>query len=195
MTVIQKCIVPLGLAALLALGGCHAAAQTASPDEPGPPSASAAGGQAIPHAAPDAATAIPTNAAAGSGERVDACALLTHRELARILGPAVGPGSDTSADPTSACAFTANGVVTIVVDPAGRNQFDLDCGSEASSANTQAVSGLADGACLTVVGGAIGAIYVLKGPDVMSINIQAGADAAITPHLLVALGTSAAARL
>ncbi len=82
------------------------------------------------------------------------------------------------------------GAVTIVVDHnGGKSQFDTLCGTN------QNVSGVADGACLTIVGGPIAAMYILKGPDLISINIQAGLDTKITPEALIALGKIAAGRV
>jgi Protein of unknown function (DUF3558) len=183
MTVLQKGVLPLGVAAaVLMLSGCHSAAsQTTSPAGTTPPPTSGA---------------TATTDADSSGGQVDACALLTPQELTPILGAGVDAGSDTSSDTTAACAYTGSGVVTVVVDPAdGKSKFDMDCSTDQPQPNIQPVNGLADGACLTIVGGAIGAVYILKGTDVMSLNIQAGSEAALTPDSLIALGTSAAGRL
>lgn len=63
------------------------------------------------------------------------------------------------------------------------------------SAGSQTVAGIADGACLTIVGSSIAAMYILKGSAVISINIQADPDAKITPDALIALGKIAASRI
>ena len=171
--------------AVAAATGCILLAACSSKSTTKPPAsaASAAPTQAA------AATGSPAPAGAAGG-KVKACSLLTEQELTPLLGSDPGPGTDTSDSTTTACAYTGAGVVTIVVDPSGgKSQFDSFCGT------TQKVSGVADGACLTIVGGAVAAMYILKGPDLMSINIQAGLDAKITPDALTALGKIAAGRL
>jgi hypothetical protein len=117
--------------------------------------------------------------------------------LTALLGADPGPGQPTSDTTTTSCAYTRGVAVTIVVDHSGgKSQFDLYCPNQAQP-NTQNVSGVADGACLTIVGGTgpIAAMYILKGPALMSINIQAGLDTKITPDALTTLGKIAAVRL
>ena len=191
MTVLTKCALPLSAAVILALTGCssgasHAGATPAATTQQPASDASSAATQA---AAATAGTGSPAPAGAAGG-KVKACSLLTEQELTPLLGSDPGPGADNSDSTTTACAYTGAGVVTIVVDhSAGKSGFDSFCGT------TQKVSGVADGACLTIVGGAVAAMYILKGPDLVSINIQAGLDAKITPDALTALGKTAAGRL
>ena len=171
--------------AVAAATGCFllAACSSNPTTKPPAPAASAATTQAI------AAAGSPTTPGA-SGGNVKACSLLTEQELTPLLGSDPGPGTDTSGGTTSSCAYTGAGVVTIVVDHSdGKSQFDTLCGTN------QNVSGVADGACLTIVGGPVAAMYILKGPDLMSINIQAGLDTKITPAVLIALGKIAASRI
>jgi hypothetical protein len=137
---------------------------------------------------PAAGTGSPSSVGAAGG-KVKACSLLTEQELTPLLGADPGPGTDNSDSTTTACAYTGAGVVTIIVDHnRGKSEFDGFCGT------TQKVSGVADGACLSIVGGPVAAMYILKGADVMSINIQAGLDTKITPDALTALGKIAAGR-
>jgi hypothetical protein len=187
MTVRPKPALPLVAAAaiILAVSGCQAggrASGSAGPSQPSARAASTPASQAM--AAGSAATP------GASGGNVKACSLLTEQELTPLLGSDPGPGTDNSDSTTTACAYTGAGVVTIVVDHSGgKSQFDAFCGTN------QKVSGVADGACLTIVGGPVAAMYILKGPKLMSINIQAGLDTKITPEALIALGKIAAGRV
>ena len=182
---------PTWLVAVAAATGCILLAACSSKSTTKPPAsaASAAATQAAAGTAGTAGTGSPAPAGAAGG-KVKACSLLTEQELTPLLGSDPGPGTDTSGGTTSSCAYTGAGVVTIVVDHSdGKSHFDMFCGTN------QKVSGVADGACLTIVGGPVAAMYILKGPDLMSINIQAGLDTKITPDALTALGKIAAGRL
>ncbi|PZS18748.1 MAG: hypothetical protein DLM57_05655 [Pseudonocardiales bacterium] len=144
------------------------------------------------------AVGTPVGAAtpAAPAAAASACALVTEQELTPLLGADPGPGQATSDSTTVSCAYTRGVAVTIVVDHSGgRSQFDLFCSTNQPQPNIHNVSGVADGACLTIVGGPIAAMYILKGSDLMSINIQAGLDTKITPEALSALGKIAAGRL
>lgn len=180
--------------AMAAATGCFLLAACSSNPTTKPPAAaaSAAATQSAAATAGTAGTAgtgSPTPDGAAGG-KVKACSLLTEQELTPLLGSDPGPATDNSDSTTTSCAYTGAGVVTIVVDHSGgKSQFDTLCGTN------QKVSGVADGACLTIVGGPIAAMYILKGPNLMSINIQAGLDTKITPEALTALGKIAAGRL
>lgn len=168
-----------------AVGHTHSTAITAA-TPPGAPTAAPTVGPAS-----DAAT--PTVPAAGTS----ACALVSEQQLTALLGTDPGPGKAGSDSSTTSCAYTRGVAVSIVVDRSGgKILFDGFCPNQAQS-NTRSVSGVADGACYTIVGGTgpIAAMYILKGTAVMSINIQAGLDAKITASALIALGKVAAARL
>ena len=174
-----------GCLLLAACGSSAAAAKTGAPAVQ-----TTAGATPITPASQATTSAGSTTTPGASGGKVKACSLLTEQELTPLLGSDPGPGTDTSGGTTSSCAYTGAGVVTIVVDHGrGKSLFDTLCGSN------QNVSGVADGACLTIVGGSVAAMYILKGPDLMSINIQAGLDTKITPDALTALGKIAAGRV
>jgi hypothetical protein len=180
-------------AAVAAATGCFllAACSSNPTTKPPAPAAIAATTQAI------AAAGSPTTPGA-SGGNVKACSLLTEQELTPLLGSDPGPGTDTSGGTTSSCAYTGAGVVTIVVDHSdGKSHFDMFCTTKQPQPGVQNVNDIAvaDGACLTIVGGPVAAMYILKGPDLMSINIQAGLDTKITPEALTALGKIAASRI
>ena len=142
------------------------------------------------------AAGAPTNAVATSGP--SACALVTEQEITPLLGTDPGPGKATSDSTTTSCAYTQGVAVTIVVDHSGgKSQFDMFCPTNQAQPRTHVVSGVGDGACLTIVGGTgpIAAMYILKGPALLSINVQAGLDTKITSGALTTLGRTAAARL
>jgi hypothetical protein len=152
---------------------------------------------AIITATPSAATSA--SAASGAVTPADetACALVTEQQLTSLLGADPGPGQATSDSSTISCAYIRGVAVTVVVDHGGgRSQFDLFCPNGAPP-NNRNVSDVADGACLTIVGGTgpIAAMYILKGQALMSINIQAGLETKITPSALTSLGKIAAGRL
>jgi len=180
--------------AALAMTGClllAACGSSAAAAKAGAPAVQTTAGATPTTPASQATTSAGSTTTPGaSGGKVKACSLLTEQELTPLLGSDPGPGTDNSDGTTTACAYTGAGVVTIVVDHSGgKSLFDTLCGTN------QKVSGVADGACLTIVGGAVAAMYILKGPDLMSINIQAGLDTNITPDALTALGKIAAGRL
>jgi hypothetical protein len=189
----------LAFSAVVATGLLLAACSSSGPSAP----ANTAEGPT--HRAASAVVPLPaTTAAAGTqsgaapaAAATSACALVTEQQLTPLLGADPGPGKATSDSSTASCAYTRGVAVTIVVDHnAGKSQFDQYCPNPAQP-NTQNVTGVADGACLTIVGGTgpIAAMYVLKGPALMSINIQAGLGTKITPGALTALGKMAAVRL
>ena len=199
MNASRKFLLPLGVAAALVLvSGCGGnTAPTAAPVEATTPPvvASHAPTSADPTSAPATADASASASPAAAGA-VDACALVTPEELKPLLGAGVGPGLDTSAPPTAACAFTGVGVTTVVVDPTlDKAAFDADCSTANPSPTITTLTGVGDAACLSIVGGSVAVVYVLKGSDLMSINVQAGGDNPITPEVLTALATSAAGRL
>jgi hypothetical protein len=197
MTSLSKIAVCLSAAAVLALSGCQAGAAA-------PPTAATIG----------AATQRPgssgdTTTSQVSSSNGHACSILTRQELTPLLGADPGPGKDASDSTTTACVYTGAGVVSIVVDHSGsttdsKTQFGMYCSAKQSTGSEsppqpglENVNGIAvaDGACLSIVGGAVAAMYVLKGPDILSINIQTGLDAKITSDALIALGKIAAGRL
>lgn len=181
MNVLQRCACVLSVAAVAVLSGCGTSAVQSAP-----PTA--------PRSAAIAPALSPSAGAAHSGP-VRPCDLLTPQELAPLLGPGVNE-LDTSSGATSACAFTGAGVTTIVVDPTvGTSGFDGDCSTNNPALNIQTVGGIGDGACLSIVGGSIAVVYVIKGGDVMSINVQAGGATPVTSEQLIAVARSAADRL
>ncbi len=151
-------------------------------------------------AAPSAATSARAARSAtiqSAPAEATACALVTEHQLTSLLGVDPGLGQATSDSATTSCAYTGGVAVTILVDRnGGRNQFDLYCPTQAQP-NARNVSNVADGACLTIVGGTgpIAAMYVLKGHALLSINIQAGLQTKVTPDALTAVGKIAAGRL
>ena len=195
MNILPKTAGPVGATVLLmfALTGCGAGVPTSPVAGPATSTTEAH----TPDATPAGATPTDgtgSSAPASSGDP-QACSLLTEQELTPLLGSDPGPGTDNSANNTTACAYTGAGAVTIVVDHgAGRTQFEMFCPNPPQK-SSQNVAGIADGACLTIVGNSIAAMYILKRPAVMSINIQAGPDAKITPDALIALGKIAADRI
>ena len=137
----------------------------------------------------------PSSTPAAGGSRTAICSLLTRADLTPLLGSDPGPGTDNSDGTTDACVYTGAGAVSVVLDPAGgATRFRMDC-PDPPGPNSQNVSGLADAACLDVVAGAVAVIYLRKGDAILSVNIQAGLDAKITPASLIAVGRVAAARL
>ena len=145
----------------------------------------------------------------GPSSNGNACSILTRQELTPLLRADPGPGKDNSDGTTTACVYTGAGAVSIVVDHSAsstdsKTQFGMYCSAQQPAGSEsppqpglEKVSGiaLADGACLSIVGGAVAAMYVLKGPEILSINIQTGLDAKITSDGLIALGKVAAGRL
>lgn len=142
----------------------------------------------------DPSTSHPT-ASSVPVSRPDVCSLLTRADLTPLLGADPGPGTATSDGTTAACVYTGAGAVSVVLDQAGGAvQFAMYC-PHPPGQHSQDVSGLADGACLTVVGGAVAVIYLRKGNAVLAVNIQTGFAAKITPDSLIAVGHVAAARM
>src|SRR5664279_809182 len=177
MTVLPKIALPLGAAVILALSGCHTSAATSHASSTPAAGASDRTSQA---AASDRSDAAP-QAAKG---KVPACSIVTEHELTALLGADPGPGADNSDSTTTACAYTGAGAATVVVDHSGgKTQFDMYCTAKPSQPGVQNMNGIAvaDGACLGIVGKSIAVMYILKGRDLISINIQAGLDTTIAP--------------
>jgi hypothetical protein len=186
----------LAMTGCLLLAGCSNSAPAAQADAPAVQTT--AGATPTTPASQATTSAGSTTTPGASGGNVKACSLLTEQELTPLLGSDPGPGTDTSGGTTSSCAYTGAGVVTIVVDHSdGKSHFDMFCTTKQPQPGVQNVNDIAvaDGACLTIVGGPVAAMYILKGPDLMSINIQAGLDTKITPEALIALGKIAAGRV
>jgi hypothetical protein len=122
-----------------------------------------------------------------------ACPLVTEQELSALLGADPGPGTEGSDGDRVGCTYSGAGFVSVIVDHGDKTLLDQFC---SATTTTQQVPGVADGACLTIVGGGpVAAMYVLKGSELLSINIQAGSSTRITPAALTAVGTQAAGRL
>ena len=184
------------MAGCVLLAGCSNSAPAAQADAPAVQTT--AGATPATPASQATASAGSTTTPGASGGNVKACSLLTEQELTPLLGSDPGPGTDTSGGTTSSCAYTGAGAVTIGVDHSGgKSHFDILCTTKQPQPGVQNVNDIAvaDGACLTIVGGPVAAMYILKGPDLMSINIQAGLDTKITPEALIALGKIAAGRV
>ena len=200
MTILPKSALAVSVAALMVLSACGTdLALSGSRAAPSPTAQQVAAvsptgttGATTP-APSDTPTPAPADAAHSGA--VHPCDLLTPQELAPLLGPGVN-GLDTSSGTISACAFTGAGVTTIVVDPTvGTTGFDSDCSTNNPAPSIQTVSGIGDGACLSIVGGSIAVVYVMKGADVMSINVQAGGATPVTSEQLIAVARSATNRL
>lgn len=183
--------------ATMAATGLLLASCSGSPTTAGAPATVAVG--TLTSSSPGAPTGEPpaVTPAAGSSSP-SACTLVTEQELTTLLGADPGPGTDSSVDTTSSCAYTQGAAaVTIVVDSSGgRSQFDMMCSTDQPQPDIQKVEGVRDGACLTIVGGGpIAAMYILAGSDLVSINIQGGLNTKITPDALTALGKAAGSRI
>lgn len=176
------------ISSALVVAGCGSATPVSSAPVPDGRSATASTILADPSTSHPTASSVPAN-------RPDVCSLLTRADLTPLLGADPGPGTATSDGTTAACVYTGAGAVSVVLDPAGGAvQFAMYC-PHPPGQHSQDVSGLADGACLTVVGGAVAVIYLRKGNAVLSVNIQTGFAAKITPDSLIAVGHVAAARM
>jgi len=163
------------------VGACSGASAAPTPGPTGAP------GQAT--AAPDATTR------AGAAAAIDACALITQPEAKAFLGSDPGPGSTTGDASSSACAY--GGSLTFVVQPdAGKAKFDSDKAAAAGSDKLHDLPGIGDGAYAFIVANTIAQMEVLKGSNLVTVNVQGDPSLQnITVATLTALATTVVARL
>ena len=177
---------------------------------PATPTAVALGGPVSPAAAAvtaqreqDPATApateeqLPAPPASDTGKLADACGVVTEQDLTTLLGGDPGPGTASADGSTRSCLYTGGPppCPSASIPAVGEREFDMYCSTDHPQPNIDEVNGVGDGACQEIVGGPIAAMYILAGPDLVSINIQGGLDTKITPDKLTALGKSAVSRL
>jgi len=174
------------------VAACGGSAATSSPAAQSQASAPAQAGTPGQASAPAVSTGPATSAAAGA---IDPCKLITEQEATAFLGSDPGPGMETGSADSPACAY--GGSLTMVVDPTGgKAKFDLDTASMQGSADSHILIGVGDAAAVTIVGGTIAAMEILKGSTVLNVNIQGDPSLQnVTVATVTALGKTAAGRI
>lgn len=102
---------------------------------------------------------------------------------------------DTGTADSPACAYDGSLTVGLELND-GKAQFDATTATMQGSETSQALSGVGDGAYVTIVANTIASMEILKGTTLLTINVQGDPSRQnITLAALTALGTTVVGRL
>jgi hypothetical protein len=172
------------------VAGCGGSIDATTPTKPAPGTSSSS------------ASTQTAAAATQRGSAVDACTLITEQDATTAIGTDPGPGTaQASADGTS-CEYLVHtdgrGVTVGVIPDSNRAHYDSARATYQHTYTVQDVSGIGDAAFEfiggQVTGGSAAVILIIKGSELLTIQLSAPASA-LSTDTLTTLGHAAAGRL